>query len=131
MDARDAVAVVVIGAAAVAVLLAVVRVRSAAVPPPAPIVQANNPAVTATLAALGPQLGPGGAAGWLVAALGSEYAAAEAVVSSLHPGLPDEGPFAVNRLVGQAPVRLTGEVKDGVALVSSVERLDQPGVAGA
>jgi len=126
MDARDAIAVVMVGALAVVLLYAVVQVRSASVPPPAPVAPAENPAVKATLATLGSQLAPGGTAGWLVVALGSEHAAAEAIVSSLYPGLPEAGSFAVNRLVAQAPVRLTGEVKDGVASVSSVERLDQP-----
>jgi hypothetical protein len=87
---------------------------------------ADSPAVTATLAALGPQLAPGGTAGWLVVMLGSERAAAEAVVGSLHPGLPDQGDFSVNRLVARAPVRLTGRVSDGVAVVATVERLDNP-----
>ena len=90
---------------------------------------ADSPAVSATLAALGPQLAPGGSAGWLVVVLGSERAAAEAVVASLHPGLPDAGPFSVNRLVGGAPVRLTGVVTDGVAVVSMVERLAEPQIS--
>jgi hypothetical protein len=82
--------------------------------------------VSATLAALGPQLGPGGAASWLLVALGSERSAAEAVVGSLQPGLPEQGDFAVNRLVANAPVRLTGRVQEGVAVVTAVERLDVP-----
>jgi hypothetical protein len=87
---------------------------------------ADSPAVAATLAALGPQLAPGGPAGWLVVVLGNERAAAEAIVASLQPGLPAEGAFEVNRLVGRAPVRLCGQVREGVAVVSSVERLAEP-----
>src|SRR4051794_22622171 len=127
MDVRGVVAVLVVGAVVVGVLLVVARTRSIAPPPPPPNPLADSPAVSATLAALGPQLAPGGSAGWMVVALGDERAVAEAVVASLHPGLPDHGPFVVNRLVAHAPVRLTGTVTDGVAAVSSVERLDQPG----
>jgi hypothetical protein len=87
---------------------------------------ADSPAVSATLAALGPQLAPGGSAGWLVVVLGSERAAAEAVVASLQPGLPAEGDFEVNRLVGRAPVRLSGTVDDGVPVVTAIERLAEP-----
>ena len=87
---------------------------------------ADSPSVSATLAALGPQLAPGGSAGWLVVVLGSERAAAEAVVASLQPGLPAEGEFAVNRLVGRAPVRLTGRVEGGVPVVTGIERLAEP-----
>ena len=92
--------------------------------PPNPL--ADSPAVSATLAALGPQLAPGGPAGWLVVVLGSERAAAEALVASLQPGLPAEGGFDVNRLVGHAPVRLTGRVDGGVPVVTAVERLAEP-----
>jgi hypothetical protein len=99
-------------------------VRETARTPPNPL--ADSPAVTATLAALGPQLGPGGAAGWLAVALGSERAAAEALVGSLAPGLPEAGDFSVNRLVASAPVRISGRVDGGVAVVTAVERLDVP-----
>ena len=95
--------------------------------PPNPL--ADSPAVSATLAALGPQLEPGGSAGWLVVVLGSERAAAEALVASLRPGIPESGPFSVNRLVGGAPVRLTGQVRAGVPAVTSVERLADPGLS--
>jgi hypothetical protein len=110
-------------------LVAILRVRREAAREkqqtlPNPL--ADSPAVAATLAALGPQLAPGGAAGWLVAVLGSERAVAEAIVASLQPGLPADGPFSVNRLVGRAPVRLDGEVRAGVPVVSSVERLAEP-----
>jgi hypothetical protein len=98
--------------------------RETSLTPPNPL--ADSPAVAATLAALGPQLGPGGAASWLVVTLGSERAAAEALVASLAPGLPEAGDFAVNRLVANAPVRLTGRVEGGVAVVTAVERLDVP-----
>lgn len=98
--------------------------RETSLTPPNPL--ADSPAVAATLAALGPQLGPGGAASWLVVTLGSERAAAEALVASLAPGLPEAGDFAVNRLVATAPVRLTGRVEGGVAVVTAVERLDVP-----
>jgi hypothetical protein len=126
MDAREVATVLLVGAVVVGVMLAVFRVRAVSVPEPPPNPHADSPAVSATMAALGPQLAPGGSAGWLVIALGSERAVAEAVVASLHPGLPEHGAFAVNRLVGNSPVRLTGEVDHGVALVRSVERLDQP-----
>lgn len=90
---------------------------------------ADSPAVSATLTALGSELAPGGSAGWLVVVLGSERAAAEALVASLQPGLPDDGPFSVNRLVGGAPVRLTGKVSQGVATVTTVEQLAEPGLS--
>jgi hypothetical protein len=86
----------------------------------------GSPAVAASLAALQARLGPGGDSAWLVDELGGERAAVEAMVGSLQPGLPEAGAFAVNRLVARAPVRLTGEVRDGVAVIMSVERLDQP-----
>ena len=47
-------------------------------------------------------------------------------LTELQPGLPAEGAFEVNRLVGRAPVRLCGQVREGVAVVSSVERLAEP-----
>jgi hypothetical protein len=122
-------AVLVGGVLGAALLVLAVRVkresaRETLLPPPNPL--ADSPAVSATLVALGPQLGPGGSAGWLVAVLGSERSAVEAVVGSLHPGLPEHGDFSVNRLVGSAPVRLTGRVENGVAVVTAVERLDVP-----
>ena len=119
----------VVAVLAVGLVYVIVRVRRDAareVQRVLPNPLADSPAVSATLAALGPQLAPGGAAGWLVVALGSERAAAEAVVSSLQPGLPAAGDFSVNRLVGRAPVRLTGRVEDGVPVVTSVERLAEP-----
>jgi hypothetical protein len=116
-----------VGGAAVGLVLFVGRGRRAAKPPPElPNPLADSPAVAATLAALAPQLGPGGTAGWLTVELGGERPAAEAIVRSLQPGLPEEGPFAVNRLVGHAPVRLTGQVSEGVAVVTEVSRLDVP-----
>lgn len=126
MDAREVATVILVGGVVVGVMIAIVRVRSVTVPEPPPNLLLDNPGVSATLAALGPQLAPGASAGWLVVALGSERAVAEAVVASLHLGLPEQGAFSVNRLVANAPVRLTGEVDHGVALVRSVERLDQP-----
>jgi hypothetical protein len=119
-----------IGALLGAVLMVVVaRVRrgsaletTSALPNPL----ADSPAVSATLAALAPELRSAGVLGWLVVMSGSERAAAEAVVSSLQPGLPAHGDFSVNRLVGSAAVRLSGRVNDGVAVVTAVERLDQP-----
>jgi hypothetical protein len=116
-------------AVGVGLMVMVFRVRRDAareVQRPMPNPLADSPAVSATLAALGPQLVPGGTAGWLVAVLGSERAAAEAIVASLQPGLPAEGAFEVNRLVGRAPVRLGGQVHGGVAVVTSVERLAEP-----
>jgi hypothetical protein len=130
MSSGDVVNVVLVFAVLAAVLvLLVVRVRRDAARevqrvPPNPL--ADSPAVSATLAALAPQLAPGGSAGWLVVVLGSERAAVEAVVSSLQPGLPAEGDFSVNRLVGRAPVRLTGRVEGGVPVVTGVERLAEP-----
>ena len=112
-----------VGALAVVPIVMVRRKTPHALPPlPNPL--ADSPAVSATLAVLGPALAPGGSAGWLVDALGSERAAAEALVGSLQPGLPADGPFAVNRLVGHAPVRLTGTVADGAPTVFEVLRLD-------
>ena len=119
----------VVAVLAVALGYVIVRVRRDAareVQRVLPNPLADSPAVSATLAALGPQLAPGGSAGWLVVVLGSERAAAEAVVASLQPGLPTSGEFSVNRLVGRAPVRLTGRVEDGVPVVTSVERLAEP-----
>jgi hypothetical protein len=130
MDAGEVLKAVLVGGVLGALLLVVaVRVkrdsaREALRLPPNPL--ADSPAVSASLASLGPQLGPGGSAGWLVAALGSERSAVEAVVGSLHPGLPEHGEFSVNRLVASAPVRLTGRVEQGVAVVTAVERLDVP-----
>jgi hypothetical protein len=130
MDSGEVARAVLVGGVLGVLLLALaVRVkresaREALRPPPNPL--ADSPAVSATLAALGPQLGPGGAASWLLVALGSERSAAEAVVASLQPGLPEQGDFAVNRLVANAPVRLTGRIQDGVAVVTAVERLDAP-----
>lgn len=119
-----------VGAVLAAVLVfLVVRVRRDAareVQRVLPNPLADSPAVSATLAALGTDLAPGGSAGWLVVVLGSERAAAEALVASLQPGLPAEGEFTVNRLVGRAPVRLTGRVEAGVPVVTSVERLAEP-----
>lgn len=131
MDMGDVATTALIGAVLGSVLVVLaVRVRrqaalDTALVPANPL--ADSPEVSATLAALGPQLAPGGTAGWLVVVVGSERAAAEAIVGSLRPGLPDAGPFTVNRLVGRAPVRLTGQVTDGVAVVTSVERLGEPG----
>jgi hypothetical protein len=131
MDSGEVARAVLVGGVLGVLLLALaVRVKRASArealrPPPNPL--ADSPAVSATLAALGPQLGPGGAASWLLVALGSERSAAEAVVGSLQPGLPEQGDFAVNRLVANAPVRLTGRVQEGVAVVTAVERLDVPG----
>lgn len=116
-------------AVGVGLMVMVFRVRRDAareVGRPMPNPLADSPAVSATLAALGPQLVPGGTAGWLVAVLGSERAAAEAIVASLQPGLPADGAFEVNRLVGRAPVRLGGQVREGVAVVTSVQRLAEP-----
>lgn len=130
MDSGEVARAVLVGGVLGAVLLVLaVRVkreseRVARRTPPNPL--ADSPAVSATLAALGPQLAPGGAAGWLVVTLGNERAAVEAVVASLAPGLPEQGDFAVNRLVANAPVRLTGCVDDGVAVVTAIERLDVP-----
>jgi hypothetical protein len=130
MDSGDVARAVLVGGVLGVLLLALaVRVKREAAretswTPPNPL--ADSPAVSATLAALGPQLGPGGAASWLLVALGSERSAAEAVVASLQPGLPEQGDFAVNRLVANAPVRLTGRIQDGVAVVTAVERLDAP-----
>jgi hypothetical protein len=130
MDAAEVARAALVGAALGAVLMVlVVRVRREArheVQRALPNPLADSPAVSATLAALGPQLAPGGSAGWLVVVLGSERAAAEAVVASLQPGLPAVGEFEVNRLVGHAPVRLTGRVADGVPVVTAVERLAEP-----
>src|SRR5215213_10479744 len=128
MDWGEVATAGLVGAALGAVMMvAAVRVRrgsalQAASVLPNPL--ADSPAVSATLAALGPELGPAGDLGWLVARSGSERAAAEAIVGSLQPGLPEQGAFVVNRLVGQAPVRVTGLVSDGVAVVTTVERLD-------
>jgi hypothetical protein len=130
MDSGEVARAVLVGGVLGVLLLALaVRVKREAAretswTPPNPL--ADSPAVSATLAALGPQLGPGGAASWLLVALGSERSAAEAVVGSLQPGLPEQGDFAVNRLVANAPVRLTGRVQEGVAVVTAVERLDVP-----
>ena len=130
MGSAELVSTVAVGAVLAAVLLVVVvRVRRDAAREtqrvlPNPL--ADSPAVSATLAALGPQLGPGGEAGWLVVATGDPRAAAEAIVASLQPGLPAEGAFSVNRLVGRAPVRLSGQVRDGVPVVSSVELRGEP-----
>jgi hypothetical protein len=115
-----------VGGAAVGLVVFAARGRRESVPePPNPL--ADSPAVAATLAALASQLGPGGAADWLAVELGGERPAVEAIVRSLQPGLPEHGPFAVNRLVGHAPVRLSGQVADGVPVVSAVVRLDVPG----
>jgi hypothetical protein len=116
-----------VGGAAVGLVLVVARGRRDVLPPELPNPLADSPAVAATLAALTAQLGPGGAAGWLTIELGGERPAAEAIVGSLQPGLPEHGPFSVNRLVGRAPVRLTGQVADGVPVVTEVARLDLPG----
>ena len=119
----------VVAVLAAALVYMIVRVRRDAareVQRVLPNPLADSPAVSATLAALGPELAPGGSAGWLVVVLGSERAAAEAVVASLQPGLPAAGDFSVNRLVGRAPVRLIGRVEDGVPVVTSVERLAEP-----
>jgi hypothetical protein len=126
-DVANAVLVVAVLAAVLVFLIVRVR-RDAAreVQRVLPNPLADSPAVSATLAALAPQLAPGGSAGWLVVVLGSERAAVEAVVSSLQPGLPAEGDFSVNRLVGRAPVRLTGRVEGGVPVVTGVERLAEP-----
>jgi hypothetical protein len=118
-----------VGGAAVGLVLVVARGRRQALPPEPPNPLADSPAVAATLAALAAQLGPGGAAGWLTVELGGERPAAEAIIRSLQPGLPEQGPFEVNRLVGHAPVRLTGRVADGVPVVTAVSRLDVPGGA--
>jgi hypothetical protein len=130
MDVGDLAGIGLIGVVAVAVLFGFMsRTRRQAAHDTARVLPnplADSPAVAGTLAALGPQLAPGGAAGWLVVVLGTEQAAAEALVASLQPGLPEQGPFAVNRLVGQAPVRLTGHVHDGVPVVTSVEKLGEP-----
>lgn len=124
--ARTFLVAVVAGVGLMVVVLRVRRDAAREVRRPMPNPLAESPAVSATLAALGPQLVPGGTAGWLVAVLGSERAAAEAIVASLQPGLPEEGAFEVNRLVGRAPVRLGGHVDGGVAVVTSVERLGEP-----
>ena len=130
MSSGDVTNVVLVFAVLAAVLVfLVLRVRRDAareVQRVLPNPLADSPAVAATLAALAPQLAPGGSAGWLVVVLGSERAAAEAVVASLQPGLPAEGDFSVNRLVGRAPVRLTGRVEGGVPVVTGVERLAEP-----
>jgi hypothetical protein len=106
----------------------VIAQRKAPKPPPElPNPYADSPAVSATLAALGPALAPGGPAGWLSEELGGERPAVEALVGSLQPGLPEDGPFDVNRLVAHAPVRLTGHVADGAATITSVQRLDATG----
>jgi len=113
--------------AVVIVLLARVRRdsrRATELAPPNPL--AASPAVSASIAELQSQLGAGGSASWLVFELGGERPAVEAMIGSLQPGLPDAGGFAVNRLVARAPVRLTGEVRDGVPVITSVERLDAP-----
>ena len=127
--ARTAVLALVVGAGLMVLVVRVRRDSARAMQRTLPNPWADSPAVSATLAALGPQLAPGGSAGWLVVVLGSERAAAEALVASLHPGLPDDGPFSVNRLVGGAPVRLTGNVSEGVAAVTTVERLAEPGLS--
>ena len=88
--------------------------------------RADARAVSASLAALGGQLVPGGRADWLAVELGGERAAVEALVRDLHPGLPEQGPFAVNRLVAHAPLRVAGQVRGGVPVITSVERLDIP-----
>jgi hypothetical protein len=130
MDSAEVVrAALVAGVLGALLLVLAVRVkrdstRDTRLIPPNPL--ADSPAVSATLAALGPQLAPGGAAGWLVVTLGTERAAVEALVGSLAPGLPEQGDFSVNRLVANAPVRLTGQVDDGIAVVTAVERLDVP-----
>jgi hypothetical protein len=80
--------------------------------------------VLATMAALRTQTAPGGTASWLVAEFGGERPAVEALVGCLQLGPPEEGPFTVNRLVGRTPVRLAGEVRNAVAVISSVNRLD-------
>jgi hypothetical protein len=127
--ARTLVLAVVLGVVLMVVVVRVRRDSAREIQRTLPNPLADSPAVSATLAALGAQLAPGGSAGWLVVVLGSERAAAEAVVASLHPGLPDAGPFSVNRLVGGAPVRLSGEVTEGVPAVNSVERLAEPGLS--
>lgn len=121
--------VVALGAVLTVLVLRVRRdaVRASQETLPNPL--ADSPAVSATLAALGPQLAPGGGAGWLVVVLGSERRAAEAIVASLQPGLPAEGTFSVNRLVGRAPVRLDGRVSDGVPVVTAVVRLAEPDIS--
>jgi hypothetical protein len=130
MDAGEVARAVLVGGVLGALLLVLaVRVKRESAretlrTPPNPL--ADSPAVSATIAALAAQLGPGGAASWLVVALGNERSAAEALVGSLQPGLPEQGAFTVNRLVANAPVRLTGQVRDGVAVVTAVERLDVP-----
>lgn len=130
MDSGEVARAVLVGGVLGALLLALaVRVKRESAretlrTPPNPL--ADSPAVSATLAALGPQLAPGGSASWLVVAIGSERSAAEALVGSLQPGLPEQGDFTVNRLVANAPVRLTGRVQDGVAVVTAVDRLDVP-----
>lgn len=124
--ARTVLLAVVLGTVLLVVTLRVRRQAAREAQRTLPNPLADSPAVSATLAALGPQLTPGGTAGWLVVVLGSERAAAEAIVESLQPGLPADGPFSVNRLVGRAPVRLDGEVRGGVPVVSSVERLAEP-----
>jgi hypothetical protein len=130
MGSTEVVSTVALGAVLGAVLLVVVvRVRRDAARETQRVVPnplADNPSVSATLAALGAHLAPGGEAGWLVVVTGDARSAAEAIVASLQPGLPAEGAFSVNRLVGRAPVRLSGQVRDGVPVVTSVERLAEP-----
>ncbi|MGY2876046.1 hypothetical protein ACVW00_003236 [Marmoricola sp. URHA0025 HA25] len=105
----------------------IVRGRTAKPPPDLPNPLAESTAVAATLAAIRSDLAPGGSAGWLSDELGGERAAVEALIDSLRSGLPPDGPFEVNRLVGHAPVRVTGTVVHGAPTVTSVRRLDTPG----
>jgi hypothetical protein len=108
------------------VAVVVVRRKAPQPPPELPNPLADSPAVSATLAVLGPDLAPDGPAGWLTVELGGARAAVEALVGSLQPGLPAEGPFEVNRLVAHAPVRLSGTVTGGAPTITSVLRLDVP-----
>ena len=109
-----------------AAAVVVVRRKAPQPPPELPNPLADSPAVSATLAVLGPDLAADGPAGWLTQELGNERAAVEALVGSLQPGLPAEGPFEVNRLVAHAPVRLSGTVTAGAPTITSVLRLDAP-----
>lgn len=128
MSWGEVVIVAIVGGALVALAMRLVRVRQEPVPElPNPL--AASPSVTASLTTLGPQLAEGQPAHWLAIALGNDRRAVESVVASLQPGLPESGPFEVNRLVGGAPVRVSGHVTDGVPVVTAVERLDAPGGA--
>ena len=125
MDWNEILLAALVGALTmVPVVFALRRLPKPPPEPPDPLI--DSPVVTATLTALGSELAPGGSARWLAEVLGSERAAAVALVGSLQPGLPAEGPFEVNRLVAHAPVCLSGTVTAGAPTITSVRRLDVP-----